>query len=151
MNPLKKEIGRSAGTAVRIGALCMAVIVFATMWDSDTRPEHSNHWLAGRARQRSRIVERSGIGNARIALNRSHDRLISHHEILPDGIVPGQYLVADTRGQVRRVHVTESMASSTSRERDQYLLREGSTTIYFIRIRKDADIAQSTRNDQQRQ
>ena len=123
MNPLKPEITRSAGTAVHVGALCMAVIVFATMWDSDARPEHSNHRLARRAEQRSRIVERGGIGYARISAHKSHDRLISHREMLPEGIVPGQYLVADTRGHVRHVRVTESMASSTSRERDQYLTK----------------------------
>jgi hypothetical protein len=150
MNPLKLEIAAAAGTAVRVGALFMAVIVFATMWDSDAKPEHSNHWLAHRAEQRVRPVEHGGGSNSRGALSALKTQQIAAQIELPQDITAGQYLVADTWGQVRRVHVTRSMASSTSPARDQYTLREGDSTTYFIRIRGENKFALAGRDEKRR-
>ena len=124
MNPLKPEIATAAGTAVRVGALCMAVMVFATMWESDTSPKHGNYGLASRAEHRVRLVKRGGIDDSRRRDSASKTRQVSARDELPRDITAGRYLVADTRGHVRRVHVTRSMTSSNSPERDQYTLRD---------------------------
>lgn len=156
MNPLKPEIAQAAGAAVRVGALCLAVVAFAAMWESDAQPARSKHWLAQRAEQRSRQVERGGIGHRRVSsvnhVGQTHavTRQVSARESLPEEIAPGQYLVADNRGQVRRLRVTRSMTSSKSVEREQYVLRDSDATTYFIRVRTENGIARNSQDDQQR-
>ena len=121
----------------------MAVIVFAAMWESDARPEHSSHTLARRAEQRARLVDSDRDGRSRtVPLTVG---------ALPEGIPTGRYLVADTSGQVRRIQlIASSTVSATSPVRDQYTLRDGDTTTYCIRIRSESRASLAAREEEQR-
>lgn len=121
----------------------MAVILFAAMWESDGKPEEGEHWLAGRATARTGIVAHRDSTNRETEVAATDMQPVSNSQPLPENIAPGQYVVADSRGQTSQIRVTRSMTTSTPVEQDHYTLDDHGVTLYFIRVRSEDTIAEA--------
>lgn len=161
MSDFKRNLVESADAAARVGVLCVAVALFAAMWESDAPPsaDVSDNWLAQRAadsRPNAHVKQSALNGNQ----TRSNDVSINKVGLLSDvsvtstfsvrypmpvGITPGEYRVVDSLGNVQTVEVTSEMVTGTGTENpvDQYVIEDGDRKIYFIRIQRVADIAWS--------
>ena len=127
----------------------MAVVLFAAMWENDGQPEDSEHWLVRRAAAQTDVVAHrdSTSTNHETDVAATDMQPVSRSQSLPEDIAPGDYVVADTRGQTHRIRVTRSMTTSTPVERDHYTLDDNGVTLYFIRVRTEATIAESPKSD----
>lgn len=137
MNPLTPETARAAGVAARIGALGLMVVLFATMWEGDGKPDESEHWLARRAAQQSETVAQKSREESTPESVSSQAQTVAESRVLPENIAPGQYVVADSRGQVKQIRVTAGMAVSDPVEQPHYMLEVDGVTLYFIRVDED--------------
>ena len=151
MNPLTPETARTAGVAARIAALGATVVLFATMWESDGKPEESEHWLVQRAARQQETVADHDDRNETVETATVQTQPVSASQPLPQHITPGQYIVADSRGQVQHIRVTAEMASSTPNERSHYTLEQNSVTLYFIRVEEDDRVADAAAGEQENQ
>lgn len=133
MNPLTPETARAAGVAARIGALGLMVALFATMWESDGKPEESEHWLARRVAKPSETVAQGSDRDTTRDVASSRTQPVKSSRSLPKNIAPGQYVVADSRGQVEHIRVTSAMTTSPT-EQSHYTLKLDGVTLYFIRV-----------------
>ena len=106
----------------------LSVLVFAAMWESDSKPQAEELRLVQRvkpARQESATV-------TTIAPEYGQTRSLP----LPAEIVPGHYRVVDSAGAVSSLVVRESMAdlNASADPSGIYSLQHGDRTLYFIRV-----------------
>lgn len=158
MSDLKRNLVESADAAARVGVLFVAVGIFAAMWESDSPPaKDDGNWLARRARSTQVVV---GAAEDSTRVHRLQSSRTGYSDVLhgvsmqtvniqqypmPAGIVPGDYRVVDSLGQVQTLHVPSETASiiDSRNPLDQYILEDGDRTIYFIRIRGEVNIGDS--------
>ncbi|MDA0806932.1 MAG: hypothetical protein O2945_03680 [Planctomycetota bacterium] len=163
MSDFKNNLVQTADAAARVGVLFVAVALFAAMWESDSAPTEAgdDHWLARRAGGSAVITqitggefvvddERNGptdLQSSPLSLSPLTETSLPYP--MPAGIVPGDYRVVDSFGKAWALYVTEEKeaAIKVSPERDQFIVEDGSRTIYFIRIRGLAvgTVSESTR------
>jgi len=156
MSDFKRNLVESADAAARVGALFVAVAMFAAMWESDSPPEGTDEvWLARRANSSRAVVQiekgsqevseqHSAHAKARTTLKDvSVTSVVTVPYPMPSGITPGNYRVVDTLGNIQTIQVTLEMVprARAGNPLNQYIIEEGDRTIYFIRIRSGNTIA----------
>lgn len=165
MTDFKKNLVESADAAARVGVLFVAVALFAAMWESDSPPtRQTDHWLARRAGisgtvtrtdhrtivpaprrdsiQVDKPASRQTVSRQTVStpIGDAHVTEAAWPYPLPAGIVPGQYRVVDSFGEVSTLHVSDGMVSSNHMTPDchQLIVEDGHRTVYFIRLRRAA-------------
>jgi hypothetical protein len=162
MSDFKTNLVQSADAAARVGVLCIAVAMFAAMWESDSQPiEASNdNWLTRRAGI-STSVAAVGDESPRSADSATVEEVSSNESMpvfrsvalhggnsrpypMPTGIAPGEYRVVDSFGMTDTLRVTTEMVSirDSHETRDQYIIEDGDRKIFFIRIHGESATAQ---------
>jgi hypothetical protein len=118
----------SANAAARIGALMLSVLVFAAMWESDSKPQTEELRLV----QRAEPVRQESATVTTIAPEYGQTRSLP----LPAEIAPGHYRVVDSAGTVSSLVVQESIAdlNTSTDPLGIYSLQHGDRTLYFIRV-----------------
>lgn len=157
MSDFKTNLVQSADAAARVGALFVAVAMFAAMWESDSPPTDASdeHWLARRAASSTSIAKASDAspGSAgsisvedvttrkpmpalqSVSLPSGNSRTYP----MPAGICPGEYRVVDSFGMTDTLQVTAETVSINESDngRDQYIVEDGDRKIFFIRIQSE--------------
>ncbi|NQV25212.1 MAG: hypothetical protein HQ518_12685 [Rhodopirellula sp.] len=156
MSDFKRNLMESTDAAARVGALFVAVALFAAMWESDS-PATASHdnWLARRAGSPATVVEvhveSSGSADSAVAegVTSNESKPVfgsvslqsgnSQPYPMPAGIARGEYRVVDSFGMTDTLRVTTEMVSihDSHKTRDQYIVEDGDRKIFFIRIRRE--------------
>ncbi|MBI1315143.1 hypothetical protein GC176_27950 [bacterium] len=157
MSSRTSQMVESVNAAARVGALCVSVLLFAAMWESDSPSEPQTHWLARRAGVTQSHSDEMRVPTSHTSMRRTaadFNRLLSTPTVTPEfstvslegrstpdfvlpvGIAPGCYRVVDSTGTVSSITVSESTVDLQRdvRPRGLYTSHTGNQTRYFIRV-----------------